>query len=534
MSGYSFITSGVPRQPGESKWKYNIRKSFTIKSLASVDDDAKNSTLNKELGVFDLLMIGLGGIIGSGIFVLTGEVAGTKAGPAVVISFILAGITASFSALSYSELASMIPVSGSTYTYAYATMGELVAWIIGWDLTLEYLVGASAVAVGWSGYFVYLFSDGFNIEFSNSWTSAPITYNNTLGKFEIVPGAYFNVPAFVIVILLTILLIIGIKESSRVNTMVVSVKLIVLTIFCIAAGIYVDPKNYSPFIPPNEGSFSQFGFTGVLAGTSVVFFAFIGFDSISTTSQEARNPQRDIPIAIMSSFGIVTVFYISVCLVLTGVVNYKLFANDPAPLSIAAKETGMQWLGIFVDIGAICGLISVILVLLMGQPRIFLAMANDGLFFPKLASKIHPRFKTPYITTAVCGLLCATIAALFPISILAELTSVGTLLAFFIVNIGVIILRFTAPDAPRKFRVPGGPFLFPLMGALLDLLLLVTSSKASIERLFIWMAIGLLIYGLYGRNHSKANNFNKIKFNNVGIDVMEMENIDDIIKTSKN
>ncbi|CAG8485495.1 408_t:CDS:2 [Diversispora eburnea] len=501
MSKYSFITSGAPRQPGESNWKYHVRKLFTVKTLTSVDEDAKKSTLSKSLSVFDLLMIGLGGIIGSGIFVLTGEAAGEMAGPAVVISFILAGITASFSALSYSELASMIPISGSTYSYAYATMGELVAWIIGWDLTLEYLVGASAVAVGWSGYFVNLFKDGFNIEFSDSWTSAPITYSSDLGGFEIVPGAYFNVPAFTIIIFLTILSILGIKESARFNTMIVSVKLIVLTVFCIAAGIYVDPKNYSPFIPPNEGSFSQFGFTGVLAGTSVVFFAFIGFDSISTTSQEARNPQKDLPIAIMSSFGIVTIYYISVWV------------------------TGMQWLGIFIDFGAICGLSSVILVLLMGQPRIFLAMANDGLFFPKLASRIHPRFKTPYITTAACGLLCAIVSALFPIGVLAELTSVGTLLAFFIVNIGVIILRFTASDVPRKFRVPGGPFLFPLSGALLDLLLLATSSKASIERLFIWMAVGLLIYIFYGRRHSKANNPNKTE-------VMEMEDIDDV-KTSK-
>ncbi|CAG8807307.1 36977_t:CDS:2, partial [Racocetra persica] len=296
---YEFITSGAPRQPNEGAFKYNLRKLFTVKSWESLEEDQRTSELRKELNVFELIMIGLGSIIGTGIFVLTGQAAATKAGPAVVISFLLAGLAASFAALSYSELASMIPISGSSYTYTYTTMGELIAWIIGWDLTLEYLVGAAAVAVGWSGYFTHFFYDGFGIQFSPSWTSAPIIFNHTRQAFELVPGAYFNVPAFTIVVLLTTLLVVGVKESARVNAFVVSVKVLVILLFVIAAGTHIKSENYQPFVPPNEGTFSRFGATGILAGTSVVFFAFIGFDSISTIAQESRNAQRDLPIAIM-------------------------------------------------------------------------------------------------------------------------------------------------------------------------------------------------------------------------------------------
>ncbi|CAG8730930.1 amino acid permease-domain-containing protein [Gigaspora rosea] len=479
---YKFITSGAPKQPNESKFKYNVRKLFTTKTLKSLEEDQNASKLKKDLSVFELTMIGLGSIIGTGIFVLTGQAAATRAGPAVVLSFLLAGLTASFAALSYSELASMIPISGSSYTYTYATMGELIAWIIGWDLTLEYLVGAATVAVGWSGYFVRFFYDAFGVQFSSSWTSAPITFNNTSNSFELTPGAYFNVPAFTIVVLLTILLVVGIKESARVNAIVVSVKVVVIIIFVIAAATRINPENYKPFIPPNEGSFSRFGVTGILAGTSIVFFAFIGFDSISTIAQESKNPQRDLPLSIMGSFSIVSVIYVAVCVVLTGVVSYKKL-DSPAPISVAVNETGMKWLGVIVDLGAV-----------------------DGLFLPGIASKVHPRFGTPHIITIIGGVICSIAAALFPIEVLAELTSVGTLLAFFLVNIGVTILRFKAPDAPRKFKVPGGPFLIPMIGAVLTLLILVTASPASLARLFIWMAIGLIVYTFHGRRRSKANN----------------------------
>ncbi|KAF0517317.1 amino acid transporter [Gigaspora margarita] len=517
---YKFITSGAPKQPNESNFKYNVRKLFTTKTLKSLDEDQKASELKKALSVYELTMIGLGSIIGTGIFVLTGQAAATRAGPAVVLSFLLAGLTASFAALSYSELASMIPISGSSYTYTYATMGELIAWIIGWDLTLEYLVGAATVAVGWSGYFTRFFYDAFGVQLSSSWTSAPITFNNTSNSFELTPGAYFNVPAFTIVILLTIILVVGIKESARVNAMVVTVKVIVIIIFVIAAGTRVNPENYKPFIPPNEGSFSRFGVTGIFAGTSIVFFAFIGFDSISTIAQESKNPQRDLPLSILGSFSIVSVIYIAVCIVLTGVVSYKKL-DSSAPISVAVNETGMKWLGVVVDLGAVCGLISVILVSLMGQPRIFLAMAKDGLFLPKIASKVHPRFGTPYIITIIGGIICSIAAALFPIDVLAELTSVGTLLAFFLVNIGVTILRFKAPDAPRKFKVPGGPFIIPMIGAALTLVILATASHASLVRLFIWMAIGLIVYSFHGRRHSKANNSELVNKENKDQD-MEM------------
>ncbi|RIA79836.1 amino acid permease-domain-containing protein [Glomus cerebriforme] len=503
-SRYSFYTSGAPRQPKEPTWKYHWRRLFTIKTLESLESDQEHSKLKKALTAFDLTMIGIGNVIGAGIFVLTGVTAATNAGPAIVISFIISGIAAAFAALSYSELASMIPVSGSAYTYTYATMGEVMAWIIGWDLILEYLVGAATVAVGWSKYFVILFSDAFHVDFSESWTKSPFSFNTDTQSFERVPDAYFNLPAFIISIIVTFLLIFGIKESARVNAIIVSVKIFIIVLFVLAASTKIDPDNYKPFVPKNEGSFSKFGVSGIFSAASIVFFSYIGFDSVSTTSQEVRNPQRDLPIGIIGSLGISTVLYIAVCLVLTGIVPYTKL-DDPAPIGLAVRDVGLRWLEIIVDIGALAGLSSVILTSLMGQPRIFYSMASDGLF-PKFAAKIHPKYRTPYITTALTGTICAIASAILPIDVLAELTSVGTLLAFFLVNIGVLILRKTAPDAPRKFKAPGGPYFVPITGALLSLLLLVTATKASIERLFIWMAIGLIIYAFYGRTHSKVNN----------------------------
>uniref|UniRef100_A0A1D1YDP2 Putative amino acid permease YhdG n=1 Tax=Anthurium amnicola TaxID=1678845 RepID=A0A1D1YDP2_9ARAE len=501
--GYAFYTSGASKQEEESKWKYHFRKLLTVKTIQSLESDQKVSELKKSLSAFDLTMIGLGGIIGSGIFVLTGNAAAENAGPAVVISFIISGIASAFAALSYSELASMIPVSGSAYTYAYATMGELVGWIIGWDLILEYLVGAATVAAGWSGYFVYFLST-FNVQLAPSWTVAPIAFNQTTQEFMRVPDAYFNLPAFLITFILTVLLIVGIKESATFNSIIVSLKVVVIVIFVLAASTKVDPKNYQPFVPPNEGSFPRYGVTGIFSAATVVFFSYIGFDAVSTTAQEAKNPQRDLPIGIIGSLLVSTVLYVAVCLVLTGVVPYKEL-NGPAPIAVAVSKTGMRWLGVIVDLGALAGLTSVILISLMGQPRIFYSMAQDGLF-PELFGRIHPRFKTPYITISITGIICAVAAAIFPIDVLAELTSVGTLLAFFLVNLGVMVLRIHAPDAPRKFKVPGGPYFVPIVGALLSLLLFATAHKASIERVFIWMAVGLLIYGFYGRTHSKLNN----------------------------
>ncbi|KAG9293236.1 hypothetical protein G9A89_010607 [Geosiphon pyriformis] len=500
-SKYAFLTSGLPRQEDESKWRYHLRKLVTLKKFSDLEKDQERSQLKKTLGPWDLISLGIGGIIGTGIFVLTGEAAATKAGPAVVISFLISGFAASFAALSYSEMASMIPVAGSAYTYAYATMGELMAWIIGWDLILEYAVAASAVAVG---------KDAFGIEFSPAWTKAPILFNTTTQAIETVEGAYFNVLAFLIVIVLTVILTIGIKESARINTAIVFIKLLVVMLFIIVGSIHVDPKNYKPFIPKNEGRFEAFGVTGIFSAASVVFFAYIGFDSVSTTAQECRNPQRDLPIGILGSLTICTLLYMAVCLVLTGLVPYNTIDIN-APIASAISVTGMKWLVVIIDLGALAGLTSVILCLLLGQPRIFFSMAQDGLF-PAIAAKVHPRFQTPYITTAITGIACAIIAALLPIEILAELTSVGTLFAFFLVNIGVLILRFKAPDVPRRFRVPGGPFFVPIVGALFSILLLATATRASIERLFIWMAIGILIYVFYGRRYSKINKSHQKEF----------------------
>nr|CAG8615463.1 5875_t:CDS:2 [Entrophospora candida]CAG8618320.1 14148_t:CDS:2 [Entrophospora candida] len=500
---YKLFTSGLPRQQDESSLKYHFRKLFTVKTLKILDND-KKAEFKTPLTWFDLTMLGLGGIIGGGIFVLSGQSAATTAGPAVVLSFVLAGLVSAFAALSYSELASMIPVAGSAYTYAYATMGELVAWIIGWDLILEYLVAAAAVSVSFSGYFVDFFSTAFNVNLSPSWTASPLIFNSTADSFQIIPGSYFNVPAFSLMIFLTILIIVGIKETATFNNIMVTIKVLIIVIFILAGIPYINKENYEPFVPPNEGHFDKFGGTGILAAATVVFFAYVGFDAVSTVSQESKNPRKDVPIGILTSLGIVTVLYISFSLVLTGLVPYAQLGTS-APAATAAKFIGMRWLTILVDLGAMIGLLSVALVCITGQTRIFYAMGSDNLLFPSFTTKLHPRFKTPYLATALVGIAGAVTSAILPIDVLADLTSVGTALAFFIVNIGVTILRFTNPDAPRGFKVPGGPFLLPITGALLTLLLLASAKKVSIERLFIWMAVGLILYGLYGRRYSKVN-----------------------------
>ncbi|CAI2170186.1 19449_t:CDS:2 [Funneliformis geosporum] len=509
MKGYTFYTSGAPQQPGESKWKYRIRKLFTIKTLDKIEFDHGTSALNRTLGAWDVIMLGIGGIIGTGIFVLTGQAAAYNAGPAVIFSFIISGIASAFAALSYSEIASMIPVAGSAYTYTYATMGELLAWIIGWDLILEYLFGSASIALGFSEYFVHFFEHAFKIHIPPAWTVAPLIYNETTSAFEKVPGSYFNVPAFAITIFLTIILIIGIRESANFNTLIVGIKVLILVIFVIAGSTKINTANYKPFVPQNEGKFTEFGFTGILSGATVVFFAYIGFDAVSTTAQEVKNPQINLPIGIIGSLAICTVLYIAVSTVMTGMVPFRELGS-PAPISSAAEKNNMRWLGIIVDLGAMLGLVSGNLVTLLAQTRIFYSMAHDGLLFTK-SSKIHPRFKTPYIITAITGIFCAIASALLPIDILTQLTSVGTLFAFLLVNVGVVILRIYAPDVPRKFKVPGGPYLVPIIGSAFDILLLASAHKAAIERLFIWMAVGLLIYFVYGVRNSKVNNNDNVR-----------------------
>jgi len=475
------------------------RALFATKSVDELRHHAEQeSGLRRSLAAIDLVMLGIGAIIGTGIFVLTGTAAANNAGPAVALSFVIAGIASGFAGLCYSEMASMIPVAGSAYTYTYATMGELVAWIIGWDLILEYLVASAAVSVGWSGYAVAFVQGTLGIPLPVAWTNAPVVWAED--HFE-ATGAILNAPAVLISLVVTALLVRGIKESARFNTAIVFIKVTVVLLFIAFAARFVNPDNWHPFIPPNTGKFGQFGQSGVLRGAVKVFFAYIGFDAVSTAAQETRNPQRDLPIGILGSLAVCTVLYVAVSLILTGVVSYTKL-DVPHPIALGVEPTGQKWLATAVEIGAIAGLTSVMLVMLLGQPRIFFAMAHDGLF-PPFAAKVHPRFGTPYITTIITGVVCAVGGGVLPIDILAELTSIGTLFAFVLVSLGVMILRIKRPNLPRSFRVPGGPYLVPILGAVCSGALMGWATTATIVRLFLWMAIGLAVYFTYGARHSR-------------------------------
>ncbi|KAJ2082592.1 hypothetical protein H4R24_001473 [Coemansia sp. RSA 988] len=494
-------TTGTPETV--SLWKRIGLRLIARKPLEVILQEGNNTQMRRVLGRLDLIAVGIGAIIGTGIFVLTGVAAAENAGPAVIISFIIAGIVSGLSAFSYSELASMVPISGSAYTYTYATMGEFMAWIIGWDLILEYLVGAATVAVGWSAYLVSFFKDVFGVEFTKKTTQAPVLWDNDDLAFKVNEGAYINIPAIFIALLMTALLVLGIRQSSWINKTVVCIKLIVVLLFIFGACKYVDRKNYHPFVPPREGN--SYGAKGIFKGTQRVFFAYIGFDAVSTAAQEAKNPQKDLPWGICGSLTICTVLYIAVSTVLCGIISYKEL-NVASPLTFALEfHDNTRWLRILVELGAICGLSSVILILLMGQPRILFTMARDGMF-PKIFGRLHHRFKTPYVPTVMAGVVCAVLAGILPVDILGDMTSVGTLLAFILVNIGVIIMRYTHPDAERGFRVPLGRFLIPVPGALIALVILVLSDGPTIYRLFIWLAIGVIVYVFYGYRHSRVGN----------------------------
>jgi basic amino acid/polyamine antiporter, APA family len=472
------------------------RKSIAVLQREAADEGEHG--LRRTLTAANLTLLGIGAIIGAGIFVLTGNAAAVYSGPAVVLSMILAGIACGFAGLCYAEFASMIPIAGSAYTYGYATLGEFVAWIIGWDLMLEYLFGAATVAVGWSGNFVPFLGE-FGITFPAKWANAPIAvdaannFSNT--------GAILNVPAVVLVALMTWILVIGIKESARFNNVIVFLKMAIIFLVIGFGFMYVNTANWHPFIPENTGRFGEFGWSGVLRGAGVIFFAYIGFDAVSTAAQEAKNPQKDMPIGILGSLFICTILYVLMALVMTGMVHYSKL-NDPAPILIAVAAAGpsLAWLRYAVEVGSLAGLASVVLVMLMGQPRVFYSMSRDGLL-PPVFSKVHPRYKTPYITTILTGTIAAIVAGLLPIGLLGQLVSIGTLLAFVIVCAGVWILRVRSPEIPRAFKTPLVP-LVPILGIVSCFGLMAGLPKDTWIRLIIWLALGLVIYFVYSRHHS--------------------------------
>jgi APA family basic amino acid/polyamine antiporter len=488
---------------------------FSRKTVAELQAEAfaaeDEHSLRRALSALNLTTLGIGAIIGAGIFVLTGQAAAQYAGPGIAISFVLAGIACAFAGFCYAEFAAMIPIAGSAYTYGYATLGELFAWIIGWDLILEYLFAASTVAVGWSGYVVSFLRD-MGIDIPTAFTSAPFTHTapadagwNVWRLFTegwTRTGAVLNVPAMIIVGLITVLLVVGIRESARFNNVVVAIKLTVIALF-IAAGVsYINQDNWTPFIPPAAGP-GRFGWDGILRGAGVIFFAYIGFDAVSTAAQEAKNPKRDMPIGILASLAICTVLYIVVALILTGIVPYtELNVPDPIAVGINALGPGLAWLRPIVKIGAIAGLSSVILVMMLGQPRVFFSMSKDGLL-PPMFSEVHPRFRTPWLATILTGCVAIVVSGLLPIGLLGELVSIGTLLAFVIVCAGVLVLRITDPEVPRPFRTPGYP-LVPLGGVVACGYLMYGLPPDTWARLIIWMALGLVIYFLYGRRHSNV------------------------------
>jgi APA family basic amino acid/polyamine antiporter len=504
----------------------NLLATKSMDTLMAESKDEGEHSLKRALGPVNLITLGIGAIIGAGIFVLTGAAAAQFGGPAIVLSYVFAGLGCVFAGLCYAEFAALIPIAGSAYTYGYATLGEIFAWIIGWDLILEYAFGAATVASGWSGTVIaFLQNLGINLPpkftnvpgtdmvfYQNHW-SPLVTIQKTLTDAGIdwhtLPHetAVFNLVAFLGIIMVTAVLVIGIKESANLNTAIVFVKLAAVLIFIAVAGHYVlthmaqAKANWTPFIPPNTGQYGIYGWSGIFRGAAVVFFAYIGFDAVSTAAQEAKNPQKDMPIGILGSLAICTVLYIVVSFLLTGVKHYTEL-NVAAPVSLAMAATGVLWGSILVNAGAIAGLSTVMLVMLLGQSRVFYSMSRDGLLW-KWAGEVHPKFRTPWKSTIIVGIFVAFFAALIPIGILGELVSIGTLLAFVIVCAGVWILRRRRPELPRPFKAPWVP-LTPILGILASFWMMRSLPMDTWLRLIIWLAIGMVIYFTYGIKHSKV------------------------------
>jgi APA family basic amino acid/polyamine antiporter len=462
---------------------------------AAAATEAGGIQLRRTLGPWGLTALGIGAVIGGGIFVITGQAAAEHAGPAVLLSFVIAAICCSFTALCYAEFATLIPMSGSSYSYAYATLGEFAAWFIGWNMVLEYGVSASAVAVSWTGYFKSFLAH-IGVHLPDALTHAPIAF---VDKHLVVTGALFNLPAVVLVLALTWLCYVGIRESSGVNTAIVILKVTLIVIVIVAGWQYVNPHLWHPFIPPAQGP-ETYGWGGVMRAATLVFFAYIGFEATSTAAQEARNPQRDLPIGTLASLAICTVLYVAMAAVLTGLISFKELGTAEPVVTAVAAHPQLNWLRWLVEIGAMLGLASVVLVMIIAQPRIFMMMGNDGML-PPVFSKLHPRHRTPYINTLITGAGIALLAAVFPLDVLGDLVSMGTLLAFVAVCAGVLILRRTRPDLPRTFRVPWASVTCTL-GVLSCLMLLYWENWYNWTLMGLWTLFGFCIYFGYSYRHS--------------------------------